>query len=81
MTAMSRRLLTVDEAADYLNVTPRFVRRLVSDHRIAVHRLGRQIRFAIDDLDAYIDRGRVEAAEPFVPPWRRVEEGWRGVNP
>ena len=55
------RLLTVDEAAERLNTTPRHVRRLVFERRIAYMKVGRHVRIATCDLDAFITAGRVEA--------------------
>jgi excisionase family DNA binding protein len=43
-------LFTVEEAAKLLNVSVRFVRRLVAERRIAVVRLGRHVRLAQADL-------------------------------
>lgn len=54
------RYLNVPETADYLDVGERFVRRLVTERRIAFHRVGRHIRFAVTDLDAFLAEGRVE---------------------
>jgi excisionase family DNA binding protein len=59
---VARQLLTVDEAAVYLNVTPRFVRRLVQERRIAFARLGRHVRLDVRDLDEFVAAGRVEEA-------------------
>jgi excisionase family DNA binding protein len=55
-------LLTVEEAADRLGTSVRFVRRLVFERRIAYTKLGRHVRIATHDLDAFIQAGRVEAA-------------------
>lgn len=55
---------TVQEAADYMNTTVRFVRRLVSERRIPFYRLGRHVRLKRTDVDAFIDAGRVEAFDP-----------------
>lgn len=54
------KLLTVPQAAERLNTTERFVRRLVEERRIAFTRLGRHVRIAESDLDAFISAGRVE---------------------
>jgi excisionase family DNA binding protein len=54
------RYLTVAEAADYLNTSERFVRRLVAERRVAFHHVGRHVRFAVSDLDAFVQAGRVE---------------------
>jgi excisionase family DNA binding protein len=53
--------LTVPEAADYLNTSPRFIRRLIAERRIAFHRVGRHVRLAVVDLEAFVQDGRVEA--------------------
>jgi excisionase family DNA binding protein len=39
------KLLTWDEAAERLGTTPRHVRRLVFERRIAYRKLGRYVRF------------------------------------
>lgn len=57
---MAAHLYTVDEAADRLNTSVRFIRRLVAEERIAFTRLGRHVRIEADALDAYIAAGRVE---------------------
>ncbi|MGQ0467147.1 MAG: helix-turn-helix domain-containing protein [Sporichthyaceae bacterium] len=61
---MPTQLYTVDEAAQRLNTTPRFIRRLVAERRIAFTRLGRHVRIAGDDLDAFVAQGRVDPAPP-----------------
>lgn len=57
---MSTRYLTVAEAAEHLNTSVRFVRRLVAERRIAFHHVGRHVRIAVADLDAFVLAGRVE---------------------
>jgi len=63
------KLLTVDQAADALNTTPRFVRRLIAERRICFHHLGRHVRIAERDLEAFVEAGRV------TPPDLRWGEG------
>jgi excisionase family DNA binding protein len=55
------KLLTVEEAAERLNTTPRHVRRLVFERRIAYRKLGNYVRFHPDDLAEYVAAHRVEA--------------------
>ena len=55
------RLLTVEQAAELMNVSVRFVRRLIAERRIAVHRLGQHVRIAEADLETFIADGRDEA--------------------
>jgi excisionase family DNA binding protein len=55
--------LTLNEAADHLNVTPRFMRRLVAERRIAFHKVGALLRFRVEDLDAFFEAGRIEVPQ------------------
>jgi excisionase family DNA binding protein len=57
---MQTPYLTVEQAADYLNVSVRFIRRLVAERRIPFHKAGSRVRFAVVDLDAFMLAGRVE---------------------
>jgi excisionase family DNA binding protein len=52
-------LLSVEQAAERLGTSARFVRRLVFQRRIAYVKLGRHVRIATRDLDAFIEAGRV----------------------
>ena len=54
------RYLTVAESAAYLNTSVRFVRRLIAERRIAFHHVGRHVRIAVADLEAFMQAGRVE---------------------
>jgi excisionase family DNA binding protein len=56
------RLLTVQEAADRLGTSVRFVRRLIAERRIAYVRVGRHVRIAETDLASFVAAGRVEAS-------------------
>ena len=55
--------LTLAQAAAYHNVSERFVRRLVAERRIAFHKVGHFLRFRVEDLDAFLEAGRVEPVE------------------
>lgn len=56
---MDDELLTADEVAARLRATPRFVRRLVAERRIAYVKVGRLVRFEEEAVTAYIDANRV----------------------
>jgi excisionase family DNA binding protein len=56
--------------AERLGTTPRHVRRLVFERRIAYRKLGRYVRFHPNDLEEYITANRVEVRE--VPADRPV---------
>ena len=61
---MTDRLLTMEEAAERLRITPRHVRRLVFERRIAYRKLGRYVRFHPDDVAEYVAAHRVEVPRP-----------------
>ena len=48
------KLMTFEEAAERLGTTPRHMRRLVCECRIAYRKLGRHVRFHPDDLAGYV---------------------------
>ena len=62
------RLLSVEEAAARLGTSTRFVRRLIFERRIAFVKVGRHVRIAPEDLDAFVAAGRIDAL-------RRAEAG------
>jgi excisionase family DNA binding protein len=55
------RLLTVEQVAERLGTSVRFVRRLVFERRIAYVKVGRHVRITARDLDVFIAAGRVDA--------------------
>jgi excisionase family DNA binding protein len=62
------RLLTVEETANRLGTSVRFVRRLVFQRRIPYVKVGRHVRIAASDLEAFIAAGRVEAGTRRASP-------------
>lgn len=55
MSTTHRALKNTDEAAEYLHVGPRFIRRLRTDGRLKPQRQGRKIFYRVEDLDAWLD--------------------------
>ncbi|PZG20918.1 helix-turn-helix domain-containing protein [Nonomuraea aridisoli] len=53
------QLLTVDEAADMLHTSVRFVRRLISERRIEFVKVGRHVRIRESALVAFVVAGTV----------------------
>ena len=50
---MSSTFLTIEAAADALDVHPRTIRRRIAEGRLKAYRVGpRHIRIKVDDLDA-----------------------------
>jgi excisionase family DNA binding protein len=56
-------LLSIEQAAERLGTSVRFVRRLIAERRIAYVKLGRHVRIAGRDLDAFIATSRVDVGE------------------
>ena len=56
------RLLTVEQAAERLGTSVRFVRRLIAERRIAYVKVGRHVRIAEADLASFVAAGRIEAS-------------------
>lgn len=54
------RMLNIEQVAERLGTSPRFVRRLVAERRIAFNKVGRRIRFNATDVEQFIQAGRVE---------------------
>jgi excisionase family DNA binding protein len=56
------RLLTVEQAAERLGTTQRFIRRLTQERRIPYTKLGgSKVRIRESDLDAFVSNGIVES--------------------
>jgi excisionase family DNA binding protein len=59
------RLLTFEEAAARLGTPTRFVRRLFAERRIPFSKIGKYVRFRAEDIDSFIDAGRIEPTVRF----------------
>lgn len=56
--ARSERLLTVQQAAERLNVSVRNIREHIYRRRLHIVKIGRLVRIEEGELEAFIDRGR-----------------------
>src|SRR6266545_1346906 len=74
------QLLSPQEAADRLGTSLRFVRRLVFERRIPFTKVGRHVRIAASDVDAFIAAGRIEARTAPGAPKRRMHDRCRRSN-
>ena len=54
-----RPMLKPEEAAERLNVSLRFIRRLCYERRVPYTRIGKFVRFDVDELEAWIATQRV----------------------
>lgn len=60
LASTTNALLDVNEVAELLGVTVRFVRRLVAERRIPFYKVGKFIRFRSTDLADWVDACRIE---------------------
>jgi excisionase family DNA binding protein len=81
------RLLTMEEAAERLGTSTRFVRRLVAERRIAYVKVGRHVRLDPTDVEAFIIASRIEVRPSSVtalphrrPSSRRASSAHRMVS-
>jgi len=52
--------LNIQQAASYLGVDVRWMRRAVFERRLPFYKVGRYVRFAPADLDEFLRRARIE---------------------
>ena len=52
------QLLTIDQLAERLGVTERYIRRLVAERRVSYRKLGKLIRFADHEIALWLDTTR-----------------------
>jgi excisionase family DNA binding protein len=74
------RLLTVEEAADRLGTSVRFVRRLVAERRIAYVKVGRHVRLDPGDVETFIAASRIEAYSSSVAALSRRRSATRRTS-
>lgn len=65
-------LLNVDHAAERLGTSPRLIRRLVAERRIAFAKHGKHVRLDSADLDAFVAAGRVAPTGALTTSQRRA---------
>lgn len=56
---VSASLLSIEQLADWLGVTDRFIRRLVAERRVPFLKIGRFIRFDPAEIEHWLDSQRV----------------------
>ncbi|MDT5187595.1 MAG: hypothetical protein QOI29_5753 [Mycobacterium sp.] len=67
---MARRYITIAEAAEYLQISDRTVRRLIADGELTGYRMGRSRRVIRVDLNEIDD----ELMRPLNEPPRRIRK-------
>lgn len=54
-------LITVEQLADELGVSVRYVRRIIAERRIPYVKVGHLIRFQRDEVERWVEANRVTA--------------------
>ncbi len=59
-TRLNKRLYSIDEAANYLSISPKSIRnrlgpRAANPFPVKQRRIGKRVLFDVRDLDAYVD--------------------------
>lgn len=65
MSTATEQLIDIAGLAERLGVGERFVRRLVDERRVPFFKIGRHVRFRLQDVEAWICASRVEPAQPL----------------
>jgi excisionase family DNA binding protein len=68
------KVLDVNQATEYLGVSPSFIRRLAYEREVVYYKIGSKVRFRRTDLDQFIEDGKRELPE-FVPSQLRGRAG------
>jgi excisionase family DNA binding protein len=58
------QLFDRESLSDYLRISTDTIDRLVKAGKLRCIRIGSQVRFTLDDVDAFINRHRAPAGEP-----------------
>jgi excisionase family DNA binding protein len=73
-------LLTPEDVAEILRVSPTFVRGLAQGRLIAHSRVGKRYRFTYEDVQEYVAATHLQRLPATVDPWGRVTRQRRRRN-
>jgi len=77
-TRAGRPLLTIDQAAAYLNVPARWVADAVRQHKIRCTRIGKHVRFRLEHLDELVNACEQPVTTPAQTRPVALQPGRRG---
>lgn len=60
---MEPQYLSIEQAAEYLNVTVRCIRQWIEDKRIDYVKMGKYVRFRKEYLDQWIAKNTIKAVK------------------
>jgi excisionase family DNA binding protein len=75
-----RAVMTPEQVADYLQLSPDYVYRLIRSHQLAASRIGRTYRIPKEDVDSFL---LARSSRPKVREalFKRVQEFAERTNP
>ena len=65
---MDEKLLTLDDLADYLNVSRRTTYRLLKGGDLPAYRIGSHLRFRREDIDGWLEKQKLEQKKNGITP-------------
>lgn len=71
---------SLDQAAEYLKVTPEKLRRIARSKQVGHIKSGRQYLFPRVALEAYVQSQTIDAIPSGVPPWGLAESSIRRLR-
>lgn len=67
VSGLPKKVLTQREAGEYLSVSPLTVARWTKEGKLTHVRMGRLIRYRLEDLDAFLEENASQEWKDFVP--------------
>ncbi len=63
---INKKWLTLNEAAEYLRISDRNLRKLAKNSKLPFYKLEGKILFKISELDKYIEKNKVESLSELI---------------
>ena len=64
--SVNKKYLSLQEAAEYLRISDRNLRKLTKNNKIPFYKLEGKILFKISELDKYIEKNKVESLSELI---------------
>lgn len=56
-----KKLLNIDEVAEYLNVSKPTIYRIVDSRQISFYKIRGSLRFSQEDIDKYLEQNKIDS--------------------
>ena len=64
--SVNKKYLSLPEAAEYLRISDRNLRKLTKNNKIPFYKLEGKILFKVSELDKYIEKNKVESLSELI---------------